>query len=115
MVKPYQKFLPAFHEPNSYGKMVPPRAPYGKTIPPRAPPPYLGPLAYLANVATLRGVWFYHRVPQGVPFYHSSVVEVLLTVGLYHRSRTLPEVARFGGARAFFKKPEPQMAEKGSF
>ena len=75
----------------------------------------VGPLPYLANVATLREVWFYHRVSQGVPFYRSSVVEVLLTVGLYHRSRTLPGVARFGGARAFFKKPEPQMAEKGSF
>ena len=35
---------------------------------------------------------------QGVPFYHSSVVEKLLTVGLYHRSRTLPGVTRFGGA-----------------
>ena len=54
--------------------------------------------AYLANVATLRGYGFYHRVSQGVPFYHSSVVEKLLTEGLYHRSRTLPGVTRFGGA-----------------
>ena len=61
------------------------------------------------------GVRFYHRVSQGVPFYHSSVAEELLTVGLHHRSRTHPGVARFGGALAFFKKPEPQMAEKGSF
>ena len=38
----------------------------------------------------LEGVWFYHRVSQGVPFYHSSVVEKLLTVGLHHRSRKLP-------------------------
>ena len=43
-------------------------------------------------------------VSQGVPFYHSSVVEELLTVGLYHRSRTLPGVTRFGGALAFFLK-----------
>ena len=35
---------------------------------------------------------------QGVPFYHSSIVEKLLTVGLYHRSRTLPGMTRFGGA-----------------
>ena len=40
------------------------------------------------------------------------VVEKLLTVGLYHRSRKLPGVTRFGGAIAFFKKPEPQMVEK---
>ena len=46
----------------------------------------------------MRGVWFYHRVSEGVPFYHSSVVEKMLTVGLYHRSRTLPGMARFGGA-----------------
>ena len=39
----------------------------------------------------LEGVWFYHRVSQGVPFYHSSMVKKLLTVGPYHRSRTLPE------------------------
>ena len=25
----------------------------------------------------LKGVWFYHRVSQGVPFYHSSVIEEL--------------------------------------
>ena len=67
------------------------------------------------KVVELEGVWFYHRVSQGVPFYHSSVAEELLTVGLHHRSRTHPGVARFGGALAFFKKPEPQMAEKGSF
>ena len=58
MVEPYEKFLPACHVPNSYGKMVPPATPYGKTIPPRASPPYLGPLANLANVATLRGYGF---------------------------------------------------------
>ena len=45
----------------------------------------------------LEGVCFYHRVSQGVPFYHSSVVEKLLTLGLYHRSRTLPGMMRFGG------------------
>ena len=50
----------------------------------------------------LEGVWFYHRVSQGVPFYHSSVDEELLTVGLHHRSRTHPGVARFGGVLAFF-------------
>ena len=38
-----------------------------------------------------------------------------ITVGLHNRSRTHPGVARFGGALAIFKKPEPQMAEKGSF
>ena len=32
----------------------------------------------------LEGVWFYHRVPEGVPFYHSSVVEKLLAVGLHN-------------------------------
>ena len=61
----------------------------------------------------LEGVCFYHRVSQGVPFYHSSVVEELLTVGLYHRSRTLPGVTRFGGAPTFFKKRNRKsMAEK---
>ena len=35
---------------------------------------------------------------EGVPFYHSSVVEKLLAVGLHNRSRTLPEMTRFGGA-----------------
>ena len=62
----------------------------------------VGPLPYLANVATLRGVCFYHRVSHGVPFSHSSVAEELLTVGLHHRSRKLPGVTRFGGALAFF-------------
>ena len=31
---------------------------------------------------------------QGVPFYHSSLVEKLRTVGLHHRSRTLPGMRR---------------------
>ena len=44
MVKPYNNFLPSFHVPNGYFKMVP-LTPYGKKIQPRAPPPYLGPLA----------------------------------------------------------------------
>ena len=65
----------------------------------------------------LEGAWFYHRVSQGVPwpFYNRSVVDKLLTVGGYHRSRTLPGVARFGGAPAFYNKTIPQMAEKGWF
>ena len=33
MVKPYEKFLPAFHVPNSYGKMVPLRHPMVKPYP----------------------------------------------------------------------------------
>ena len=79
--------------------------PNGKSIPPRASPSYLGPLANLANVCSyLEGVWFYHRVSQRVPFYHSSVAEKLLTVGIYHRSRALPGMTRFGGEPAFFKK-----------
>ena len=65
----------------------------------------------IANVATLRGAWFYHRVSQGVPFYHSSVVEELLTVGRHHRSRALPGVTRFG-ALAFLKKSEPQRPKR---
>ena len=35
---------------------------------------------------------------QGVPFYHISMDEKLLAVGLHHMSRTLPGVTRFGGA-----------------
>ena len=46
----------------------------------------------------MRGVWFYHRVSEGVTFYHSSVVEKLLAIGLHNRSRTLPGMTRFGGA-----------------
>ena len=53
MVKPYWKYLPAFHVPNSYDEMVPLRHPMVKAYPPRAAPPYLGPLAYLATVATV--------------------------------------------------------------
>ena len=37
-------------------------------------------------------------VSEGVPFYHRSVVEKLLAVGLHNRSRTLPGMTRFGGA-----------------
>ena len=40
----------------------------------------------------------YHRVSEGAPFYHSSVVEKLIAVGLHHRSRTLPGMTRFGAA-----------------
>ena len=98
MVKAYWKVLPALHVPNTYGKLVPLRHPMVKPYPPRAPRPYLAPLAYLAIVATLRGVCFYHRVPEGVPFYHSSMVEKLLAVGLHNRSRTLPGMTRFDGA-----------------
>ena len=102
MVKAYWKVLPALHVPNTYGKLVPLRHPMVKPYPPRAPRPYHASLAYLAIVATSRGVWFYHRVSEGVPFYHSSVAVELLTVGLHHRSRKLPGVTRFGGALAFF-------------
>ena len=59
------------------------------------------------------GVRFYHRVSQGVPFYHSSVVEKLLTVGLYHRPRPLPGMTRFGGAPGGAGSQMPQTAEKG--
>ena len=46
----------------------------------------------------MRGVCFYHRVSEGVPFYHGSVVEKLLAVGLHHKSRTLTRMTRFGVA-----------------
>ena len=89
MVKAYWKVLPAFHVSNSYGKMVPLRHPMVKPYPPSSLTTIPRPLAYLAIVATLRGV--------------------LLTVGYHHRLRTLPGMTRFGGAHPP-KNPQPPNA-----
>ena len=53
----------------------------------------------LMYLATLRGYGFTIGCHRGT-IYHSSVVEKLVTVGLYHRSRTLPGMTRVGGAPA---------------
>ena len=44
----------------------------------------------------LEGVWFYHRVPQGVPFYHISVVQTRpaeTANRVFNMTRTLPGMA----------------------
>ena len=61
-----------------------------------AVPAFLGPTG--APPKRVVPGWFYHRVSEGVPFYHSTAVEKLLTVGPHHRPRTLPGMTRFGGA-----------------